>query len=91
MVLRTQTTGLQNQLVVSWIPNKITYTKEVTKDIQLFTVHNVMRRKQSMAFNTPLQEASISIACLLDEYCNEPLRSDLEHIQLQLTRLEEDN
>ncbi len=41
-------------------------------------------------FNTPLQEASISIACLLDEYCDEPLRSDLEHIQLQLTRLEED-
>ena len=41
--------------------------------------------------STPLQEASISIACLLDEHCDEPLRSDLEHIQLQLTRLEEDN
>ena len=39
--------------------------------------------------NTPLQEASISIACLLDEYCDEPLRSDLEHIQLQLTKMED--
>ena len=35
--------------------------------------------------NTPLQEASISIACLLDEYCDEPLRSDLEHAKTKLT------
>ena len=59
MVLRTHLTGLQKQLVVSWIPNKITYTKEVTKDIQLFTVHNVMRRKQSMAFNTYIDDRAM--------------------------------
>ena len=59
MVLLTQLTGLQKQLVVSWIPNRITYTKEVTKDIQLFTVHNVTRRKQSMAFDTYIEDKAM--------------------------------
>ena len=35
-----------------------------------------------------LKEASISIACLLDEYSENPLNKDLEHIQKQITILE---
>ena len=35
-----------------------------------------------------LKEASISIATLLDEYCDDPLKKDLEHIQKQITILE---
>ena len=35
-----------------------------------------------------LREASISIACLLDEYSTNPLKKDLEHIQKQITILE---
>lgn len=35
-----------------------------------------------------LREASISIACLLDEYSKNPLKKDLEHIQKQITILE---
>ena len=35
-----------------------------------------------------LREASISIATLLDEHCDDPLKKDLEHIQKQITILE---
>ena len=35
-----------------------------------------------------LREASISIASLLDEHCDDPLKKDLEHIQKQITILE---
>ena len=35
-----------------------------------------------------LREASISIACLLDEHSDDPLKKDLEHIQKQITILE---
>ena len=35
-----------------------------------------------------LKEASISIATLLDEHCDDPLKKDLEHIQKQITILE---
>ncbi len=35
-----------------------------------------------------VKEASISIACLLDEYADNPLKKDLEHIQKQITILE---
>ncbi len=35
-----------------------------------------------------VREASISIACLLDEYCDDPLNKDLVHIQNQITILE---
>ena len=35
-----------------------------------------------------LREASISIATLLDEHCDNPLKKDLEHIQKQITILE---
>ena len=35
-----------------------------------------------------VKEASISIACLLDEYCDDPLNKDLTHIQNQITILE---
>ena len=35
-----------------------------------------------------VREASISIATLLDEHCNNPLKKDLEHIQKQITILE---
>ena len=59
MVLRTHLTGLQKQLVVSLIPNKITYTKEVMRHIQLITVHNVTRRKQSMPFNTYIDDRAM--------------------------------
>ena len=38
--------------------------------------------------NEALKEASISIACLLDEYSDNPLKKDLEHIQKQITILE---
>ena len=35
-----------------------------------------------------LRKASISIATLLDEHCDNPLKKDLEHIQKQITILE---
>ena len=35
-----------------------------------------------------VKDASISIATLLDEYCDNPLKKDLEHIQKQITILE---
>ena len=35
-----------------------------------------------------VREASISIATLLDEHCENPLKKDLEHIQKQITILE---
>ena len=35
-----------------------------------------------------VREASISIATLLDEHCNNPLKKYLEHIQKQITILE---
>tara|TARA_R100000278_G_scaffold383_1_gene901 strand:- start:262 stop:444 length:183 start_codon:yes stop_codon:yes gene_type:complete len=35
-----------------------------------------------------LKEASISIATLLDEHCDDSLKKDLEHIQKQITILE---
>ena len=35
-----------------------------------------------------VREASISIATLLDEHCDNPLKKDLEHIQKQITILE---
>ena len=35
-----------------------------------------------------LKEASISIATLLDEHYDDPLKKDLEHIQKQITILE---
>ena len=35
-----------------------------------------------------LREASISIATLLDEHFDDPLKKDLEHIQKQITILE---
>ena len=35
-----------------------------------------------------LREASISIATLLDEHCDDPIKKDLEHIQKQITILE---
>ena len=35
-----------------------------------------------------LREVSISIATLLDEHCDDPLKKDLEHIQNKITILE---